>query len=140
MTEVPEEVIRQFKNVLPEKIYNRALYVTQENQRTLKAVKFLEHKDLNGFGQCMYASHDGLQNLYEVSCKELDFLVAATKDLDYVIGSRMMGGGFGGCTINLVHKDKVQEFIENISASYEEQFNIQLSSILTTISDGVKPV
>lgn len=140
LTEVPEKVVQQFKDVLPKKIYNRALYVTQENQRTLKAVKLLEQKNLIGFGECMYQSHDGLQNQYEVSCKELDYLVAATKDLDYVIGSRMMGGGFGGCTINLVHKEKVQELIENISAAYEEQFNIQLSYILTTISDGVKPV
>ena len=140
LTEVPEAIVRNFKDVLPEKIYSRALYVTQENQRTLKAISYMEQNNLKGFGQCMYESHDGLQNLYEVSCRELDFLVAATRDLDYVIGSRMMGGGFGGCTINLVHKDKVEEFIENVSASYEEQFNIQLSSIITTISDGVKTV
>ena len=140
LTEVPAAVVKEFKKVLPEKIYNRALYVTQENKRTLRAVDFLKNKDLKGFGECMYKSHHGLQYLYEVSCKELDFLVDATKDLEYVLGSRMMGGGFGGCTINLVHKDKVEEFIENVSASYEEKFDIQLSSILTTISDGVKKV
>ena len=140
LTEVHAKVVKEFKNVLPEKIYNRALYVTQENKRTLKAVEFLKAKDLNGFGECLYKSHHGLQHLYEVSCKELDFLVDATKDLDYVIGSRMMGGGFGGCTINLVHEDKVEEFIENVSASYEEKYNIKLSSIITTINDGVKKV
>jgi galactokinase len=140
LTEIPPKVIKEFKKVLPEKIYNRALYVTRENKRTLDAVKCLRKKDLKGFGDCLYKSHYGLQNLYEVSCKELDYLVDATKELDYVIGSRMMGGGFGGCTINIVHEDKVVEFIENISAAYEEKHNIKLSSILTTISDGVKRI
>ena len=140
LTDVPVKVVQEFKNSLPQKIYNRALYVTQENQRTLKAVAFLKAQDLKGFGECLYKSHHGLQHLYEVSCKELDFLVEQSKVLDYVLGSRMMGGGFGGCTINLIHQDKVEEFIENVSASYEEKYNIKLSSIITTISDGVKKV
>ena len=140
LTEVPAKVVKEFEKVLPEKIYNRALYVTQENKRTLKAVELLKNNDLKGFGGCLYKSHHGLQHLYEVSCKELDFLVEQTKGLDYVIGSRMMGGGFGGCTINIVHKDKVDELIENVSAAYEEKHNIQLTSIITTISDGVKRI
>ncbi|WP_299119397.1 galactokinase [uncultured Winogradskyella sp.] len=140
LTEVPAKVVKEFKNVLPEKIYNRALYVTQENKRTLKAFAFLKAKDLKNFGECLYQSHQGLQHLYEVSCKELDFLVKQTKDLDYVLGSRMMGGGFGGCTINLVHEDKVEKFIDNVSALYEEKYSIKLSSIITTISDGVRKV
>jgi len=140
LTEVPAKTVEEFKNVLPEKIYNRALYVTQENKRTLKAVNCLKNNDLNSFGEYLYKSHHGLQHLYEVSCKELDFLVEQTKDLDYVLGSRMMGGGFGGCTINIVHKDKVDELIENVSAAYEEKYNIKLSSIITTISDGVKKI
>lgn len=140
LTDVPTKVIKAFKGVLPQKIYNRALYVSQENKRTLKAVKKLKKDDLVGFGELLYKSHDGLQNLYEVSCKELDFLVKSTKKLDYVLGSRMMGGGFGGCTINLVNKNKVDDFVENLSAKYEEQFNIQLTSILTTIGDGTKRI
>jgi galactokinase len=137
---VPVKVIKGFKGVLPQKIYNRALYVSQENKRTLKAVKKLRHNKLSEFGDLLYKSHEGLQNLYEVSCKELDFLVKQTKKLDYVLGSRMMGGGFGGCTINLVHQDKVGEFVEQISAAYEEKFNIQLTSILTTIGDGTQKI
>ena len=140
LTEIPKKVVKEFKNVLPEKIYNRALYVTQENKRTFKAVKYLKEKKLKSFGECLYKSHDGLQHLYQVSCKELDFLVDQTRNLDYVIGSRMMGGGFGGCTINIVHKDKVEDLIENVSAAYEEKLNIKLSSIITTISDGVKKI
>ncbi|WP_204344088.1 galactokinase [Psychroserpens algicola] len=140
LTEVPAQIVEEFKVILPEKIYNRALYVTQENQRTLKAVKYLKKKDLYSFGQCLYQSHHGLQNLYEVSCKELDFLVEHTKDLDYVLGARMIGGGFGGCTINIVYKYKVESLIKNISAAYEEHFNIKLSAIHTTISHGVKNI
>lgn len=140
LTEVPEKIVNEFKTILPEKIYNRALYVTQENSRTLNAVDYLKAKDLKRFGACLYQSHQGLRYLYEVSCKELDVLVDATKDLDYVIGSRMMGGGFGGCTINIVHEDNIEEFIANTSAIYKKQCNINLSYILTTISDGVKVV
>jgi galactokinase len=140
LTDVPVKITKEFKSVLPQKIYNRALYVTQENKRTLEAVNRLKNDKLNDFGELLYKSHYGLQNLYEVSCKELDFLVNATKELDYVIGSRMMGGGFGGCTINLVHQDHVKEFVDNISAVYEEKFNIQFTSMLTTIGDGTKKV
>ena len=79
LANIPVKIVNTFKSILPQKIYNRALYVAQENKRTLKAVKCLEKNDLNEFGKCMYKSHDGLQNLYEVSCKELDFLVEKTK-------------------------------------------------------------
>ena len=140
LTEVSTKAVAEFKNVLPARIFKRALYVTQENKRTLKAVNCLKDKDLKGFGECLYKSHYGLQHLYDVSCRELDFLVTQTKALDFVVGSRMMGGGFGGCTINFVHKDKVGEFIENVSAAYEEKHAIKLSSIITTISDGVKKI
>ncbi len=138
LSNIPVNIVKTFKSILPEKIYNRALYVSQENKRTLKAVKFLEKQNLEEFGKCMYKSHYGLQKLYEVSCKELDFLVEKTKTLNYVLGSRMMGGGFGGCTINLVHKNHVKTFVQNLSAAYEEQFDIQLTSIQTTIGDGTK--
>lgn len=140
LTNVPVKIIKEFKSVLPQKIYNRALYVSQENKRTLKAVNKLKKNNLKAFGELLYKSHNGLQKLYEVSCKELDYLVKQTKNLDYVLGSRMMGGGFGGCTINLVHKDKVDDFVAQVSAAYEEQFNVQLSAILTTIGDGTKKI
>jgi galactokinase len=140
LTEVPVKVIKEFKSVLPQKIYNRALYVSKENKRTLKAVKMLKKNKLNEFGELLYKSHEGLQKLYEVSCKELDYLVKQAKKTDHVLGARMMGGGFGGCTINLVHQDKVDDFVGQISAAYEEKFNIQLTSILTTIGDGTKKI
>lgn len=140
LAQVHPKVIREFEKVLPEKIYNRALYVTKENRRTLKAVKALNENDLKRFGELLYKSHRGLTNLFEVSCKELDFLVDYTKDLDYVIGSRMMGGGFGGCTINLVHEDHLDSFIEDIKAAYQENFDIYLTPISVAISDGTSKI
>lgn len=140
LANVPVKLIKTYKNVLPQKIYNRALYVAQENKRTLKAVKHLTNKALDKFGECLYKSHEGLQHLYEVSCKELDFLVEKSRAFEAVLGARMMGGGFGGCTINLVHKDKVEDFVEHLSAAYQEQFDIQLTSIITTIGDGTKKI
>jgi len=140
LAEIDPEVIKEFKQILPEKVFNRALYASEEHRRTLKAAKCLDNKDLKGFGECLYGSHHGLQHMYEVSCKELDFLVDFSKDLDYVIGSRMMGGGFGGCTINLVHADKVEEFIENATAAYQEKFDLDLSPIKVKISNGVSKI
>lgn len=140
LASIPAKLVKTYKDVLPKKIYNRALYVAQENKRTLKAVNHLKNKDLVRFGKCMHKSHEGLQHLYEVSCKELDFLVEKSRAFEAVIGARMMGGGFGGCTINLVHKEKVDEFIQKMSAVYQEQFDIQLTAIQTTIGDGTKKI
>ncbi|WP_400081138.1 galactokinase [Winogradskyella sp. R77965] len=140
LAQVKPKIIKEFKKVLPEKIYDRALYVSKENRRTLKAVKTLEENDLKHFGELLYKSHSGLTNRFEVSCKELDFLVDYTKNLDYVIGSRMMGGGFGGCTINLVHKDHFDSFLGNIQAAYQEKFEIDLIPISVVISDGTRKI
>ena len=86
----------------------------------------------------MYKSHSGLKDLYEVSCDELDFLVDLTKSYDKILGARMMGGGFGGCTINLVEKSFKDEFIEIACKSYKDKFTIDLTPIEITICDGVK--
>src|SRR5690554_2081601 len=82
----------------------------------------LETGDLEGFGTLMYGSHDGLSSKYEVSCPELDFLVDFTRERSEVLGARMMGGGFGGCTINLVRKDIKAEFEEAVTVAYESKF------------------
>ena len=140
LAEIEPEVIQEFNQLMSEKEFNRALYVSEEHRRTLKAVQYLEENDLKGFGDCLYGSHKGLQHMYEVSCKELDFLVDFSKDVEHVIGSRMMGGGFGGCTINLIHMDKVEEFIENAKTAYKEKFDLELSPIIVKISDGVSKI
>ena len=84
--------------------YQKALYVIQENNRAIKASKAIENNDLEALGTLIYQSHHGLQHQYKVSCEELDFLVEQSKLNGHVLGARMMGGGFGGCTINLIDK------------------------------------
>ena len=84
----------------------------------------------------MYATHSGLSNLYEVSCPELDFLVDFSKNYDAVIGARMMGGGFGGCTINIIHQDEVAAFTAAASEAYFNEFNIKLTAFEANPSEG----
>ena len=88
----------------------------------------------------MYKSHEGLKNLYEVSCKELDFLVDYSKKYNYVLGSRMMGGGFGGCTINLIKEDYIKSYIKIVSEKYLNKFKKKLTSIEVSIEDGIKTI
>ena len=140
LADVPEEIIETFKDQLYEKVYQRALFVSLENARTLKAAELIQSGDIKGFGELMYQTHDGLSKNYEVSCPELDFLVDLSKDLPQVVGSRMMGGGFGGCTINLVEEGFVNEFMDLASKAYKQKFDINLTSILVATSNGVETV
>ena len=137
LVDVEEEVLNEFKNTLKEKVFNRALFVVQENKRTLDSANKISESKLKDFGKLMYKSHFGLKNLYEVSCKELDFLVDFTIDYKEIIGSRMMGGGFGGCTINLIKEDFVEDFIKLVSKAYSNKFNIKLDAIHVNIDSGV---
>lgn len=103
-------------------VYDRCTYVVNENQRLLAGCDALRRGDLSGFGDMMYASHKGLSKRYGVSCKELDFLVDFAKTHLAVAGARMMGGGFGGCTINIVMADGVDSFRERAEQAYAAQF------------------
>ncbi len=120
--------------------FQRAKYVLEENKRVEKAVAALKEGNLTVFGEFMYGSHNGLQNDYEVSCAELDFLVEFSKNYDQVLGARMMGGGFGGCTINLIHKDGVDDFVVDATKAYKEKFNIDLTSFTAVPSQGTATV
>lgn len=102
-------------------IYRRCAYVVQENQRLLDGVKALEAGDIRTFGQLMYGSHEGLSEWYQVSCPELDTLVAIAREHPGVLGARMMGGGFGGCTINLVREEALEDFTQLITKQYKAQ-------------------
>jgi galactokinase len=86
----------------------------------------------------MYASHRGLQHQYEVSCPELDFLVDFSEDKSFIYGSRMMGGGFGGCTINLIESDKIDEYITEVTKAYQEKFNITPTPITVVPDEGTQ--
>ncbi len=118
------------------KVYNRCKYVIEEIERTQAAAKDLQEGQLAAFGQKMFATHDGLSLLYEVSCPELDFLVNEVKDNPNVIGARMMGGGFGGCTINLIKKEATASVVQKLVASYHKTFQKNLLSYEVNIDDG----
>ncbi|MBT8210999.1 MAG: galactokinase, partial [Eudoraea sp.] len=84
----------------------------------------------------MYLSHAGLRDDYEVSCAEIDFLVDFTQEYEGVLGARIMGGGFGGCSLNLIHKEVVPEFIARVEPAYQEKFNKTLSWFIANPSEG----
>ena len=130
------EDVEKNKEHLPENIYKRCLFVTGEIERTLKASGHLEKNELQPFGQLMFETHDGLSKLYEVSCPELDFLVEQAKQFPAIIGSRVMGGGFGGCTINLVKTSEWSAVTQTIIAAYKQAFNIDAEVYDMALSDG----
>jgi galactokinase len=100
------------KKDITEGDYQKALYIIEENERVKLFAKAIQEDDLKTLGKLMYQSHDGLSNQYKVSCVELDFLIEKTRANPDILGARMMGGGFGGCTINLIKKRAIDEFSE----------------------------
>jgi len=131
-----EQQVLALRPQLGETIYKRCLFVVQEIQRVLDAVDALEASDFKKLGDLMFATHDGLSKEYEVSCEEIDFLVDTVRYHEDVLGSRMMGGGFGGCSINLVKKGSEKALIERVSAEYKAKFNISLKPYKIKISKG----
>lgn len=131
----PDELL-PFKSEMGDKIYRRCLFVVEEILRTKKAATLLKENDLTGFGKLMFQTHEGLKNLYEVSCKELDFLVDAAKENKDVIGARLMGGGFGGSTINIVKQEGLESFLAKILPAYKKQFNIDAESYDVKVVNG----
>lgn len=103
--------------------YNRAKYVISEITRVEQACDVIVQNDIPALGQLLYETHEGLKSDYEVSCEEMDYLVNLTKDYPDIVGARMMGGGFGGCTLNLIH-NSCQSTIEKLCGSYEKKFGI----------------
>lgn len=117
-------------------VFKRCKYVVEENKRVLQACQDLDNNDLHSFGQRMYQSHVGLRYEYEVSCEELDTLVDIAWRLEGVLGCRMMGGGFGGCTINLVKEEHLDEFTEKITAGYADEMDLEVEIYKTKVSAG----
>lgn len=134
------EMLDDLKTQIPEVIFKRCAYVIAEKERVLNSVAALKSNDLAQLGEYMYQTHEGLSKDYEVSCPELDFLVDFSKSYDSVIGARMMGGGFGGCTINIIHKDAVDDFIAAAKKAYFKQFNIELTAFEANPSEGTSIV
>jgi len=124
------------KNAISDKVYQRCKYVVDEIDRVQLAVKDLLAGDIKAFGQKMFETHEGLSKLYEVSCPELDILVNAVKDNPHVLGARMMGGGFGGCAINIIKKSEVQAIIHQVAEVYAQQTTHTLKVHQVKIAQG----
>lgn len=122
LRDVSVDEFAQYADQLPELTRKRCGYVIEENARVLESVYALKAGKLEHFGKLMAESHAGLRDKYEVSCDELDTLVNAALEVDGVIGARMTGAGFGGCTVNLVEEDAIDQFVEKVSVVYEKRF------------------
>lgn len=116
--------LQRYESNFDRVIYKRCKYVVEENMRVVQAGEALLQDDFEKLGMLLYQSHQGLSNEYQVSCPELDFLVEYTLDRTEVLGARMMGGGFGGCTLNLVKKSKAEDFRKDIQAAFNERFGL----------------
>ena len=131
-----ENMVLELKEQLGEIIFKRCHFVVKEIQRVQDAAKALSQSDFATLGELMSETHEGLSKEYEVSCDEIDFIVDAVQHEKTVLGSRMMGGGFGGCAINLVEKGSENDLIERISKQYRDAFGLELKPYKIKISKG----
>jgi galactokinase len=140
LRDVSLQMMEQYKSEFDPVVYKRCTYVVKENKRVEEAFRALQKNDMQQLGQLMYESHEGLRDEFEVSCRELDLLFDEARKAEEVIGSRMMGGGFGGCTINLVKNDGVTSFSEKITKAYHQATGIYPEIIMVTIDDGTREI
>lgn len=125
------------KDKISEEDYKRAKYVIEEKQRVLDVCDALIRDDYDTVGRCMYGTHEGMSKLYEVSCEELDYLNDFAKECG-VTGSRIMGGGFGGCTVNLVKDELYDSFIETVTKKFNERYGHEPRIYPVIVSDGAR--
>jgi galactokinase len=131
----------RYADAIPDEICRkRAHHAVYENQRTIKAVDALKKGDLEAFGKLMNESHVSLRDDYDVSCKELDILAEEAWKIPGVIGSRMTGGGFGGCTVSIVKEDAVDTFKETIAKVYKERTGLDCEFYIADASDGARRI
>ena len=138
LRDVTIEMLKKYVEPKDQLIYRRCKYVVEEKERLLKGCEELQQGNINALGIRMFQTHEGLSKDYEVSCKELDFLVDAVKNDPAVLGARMMGGGFGGCTINLVKEEAIDDLIEKISKVYTESTGLELTAYVAQIENGTE--
>ena len=136
LRDVTAEMLAAHRSEFDEVVYRRCDYIVAENNRVVEGCKALAAGDFPAFGRLMYGSHEGLSRQYEVSCKELDQLVGIARKVPGVLGSRMMGGGFGGCTITLIEKSKVADFEQAVKASYKTPDGREPDIYEVVIGDG----
>jgi galactokinase len=140
LRDVDVDMLEKHKDLLSPMVYKRCKYILQENARVHQVCTLLDKGLLHEAGAILYASHNGLKNDYEVSCPELDLLVDLVKDSPYCMGARMMGGGFGGCTINIIHKNHISALLDKIHPIYTASTGkkIQLYEVIT--GEGSKEI
>lgn len=141
LADVSAEEFEKYSSVIENDIVRkRAEHVIYEIDRVLKSAEALENNDIEKFGKLMNASHDSLRDLYEVTGKELDTLVNEARKIKGTIGARMTGAGFGGCSVNIVKDEAVDEFIEKVSAAYEKEIGYAASFYVSEIGDGGREI
>ena len=137
--ELTIEEFEENKNLIKDEVRRkRAKHAVYENQRTLKAQKELSDGNLSEFGKLMNQSHESLRDDYEVTGIELDTLVEIAREQEGVIGSRMTGAGFGGCTVSIVRTDKVESFIKNVGEKYKEKIGYDADFYIVEVSEGAR--
>ena len=140
LRDVSIEDFRRYESALPDLIRRRCRHVITENARTLEAAHCLQQGNLSKMGQLMYQSHQSLRDDYEVSCRELDILVDIAAKCDGVLGARMTGGGFGGCTVNLVDSEKVEEFCDTVLQYYPQYTKLTPTIYVVDTDDGASEI
>jgi galactokinase len=140
LRDVDSSQLNLFASAMPERIFRRCRHVVTENARVLDSAEALRQNNLEHFGDLMYSSHTSLRDDYEVSCRELDLMVDAARQCAGVWGARMTGGGFGGCTVNLVQADAVTLFRSEVSRRYQAATGIQPEIYVCTPADGAGEV
>jgi len=140
LRDVSIQMLQQYVLPKDELVFTRCKFVVEEIQRLLTACEDLQKGDIVSLGKKMFATHEGLSKEYEVSCEELDYLVNAVKHNPAVLGARVMGGGFGGCTINIIREDAVEGIVEKLAISYKAAMGLHLSSYSVQTDDGTSIV
>ena len=137
--ELTNEEFEKYGSAIKDEVcYRRAKHAVTENQRTIEAVEALNSNDIKKFGELMNASHVSLRDDYEVSCEEVDFLVETEWSVTGVIGARITGGGFGGCTVAIVENDAVENFKSVVGKAYKEKYDLDAEFYVVEIGDGAR--
>ncbi len=140
LRDVSTEDFAEYQNLLPEPIRRRCRHVVTENERTLDAARCLKNGDLAAMGELMSRSHESMRDDYEISCRELDIMVEIADDCDGVLGARMTGGGFGGCTVNLVERSALDRFRRKIMQEYQKATQIEAAIYISEAADGASEI
>ncbi len=138
LRDVDADMISSTSFLLGERLERRVTYVVEENERVKKCFEAIKNNNYETIGRLLNESHLGLSEKYHVSCDELDFLASEATKSDSVLGSRMMGGGFGGCTLNLVKKNETNEFLPALKMAYEGKFGVTPDYHIVELSNGTR--